>query len=327
MKINHCLRNPVFVSLVVALLAGCATAWSIEPGGIREKFGRYVFTVNAYSRTGSGDAADDDKDARWRVSIGAAYPADDKGCLLTLTNILRGAERIEVIDASGVRYPASVVGRDDAGAISVLRIERDGGLFAAPIRPARTVRAGTKVVFLGMPAGGAIAAVPGRVDAMYGRDGVMIVTVSGEPGTSGTPVFDANGTAVGLLAYHLEKKSDRKSGRNSYLVFPMEYATAAARSIINRAEARSGWLGIEASVGDLTVENVVPGSPAAKCGICPGDRITEFNGVPVHTSGDLVRETGETRAGDTVKVKVIRDDEPVTVTPRLERHPPERKRR
>jgi S1-C subfamily serine protease len=152
----------------------------------------------------------------------------------------------------------------------------------------------------------------------------MVVDVSGYPGTSGTPVFDNDGLAVGLLAYRLEENSsaiNHPAGKESYIVLPLEYASLQARSVINRFESRSGWLGISLSASGTAVRDSTTGSPAEKCGIRTGDKVVEFNGVAIANPGDLVRATGATRAGDTVKIKVMRNGEAVAVSARLMEFP------
>jgi hypothetical protein len=82
---------------------------------------------------------------------------------------------------------------------------------------------------------------------------------------------------------------------------------------------RSAWFG---SVPDMAVSDtagvrltgVSPGSPAEQAGIRAGDVIVEFGGMPV---GDLYQFTDALQAhepGDTVRVVVRRDGEPLTVT-------------
>ncbi|MHB9029604.1 MAG: S1C family serine protease [Candidatus Latescibacterota bacterium] len=283
--------------------------------------------MNAYSRLESGDSRKEAKDLRWQRNVGTAFPLDDQGYLVTLNCVIRDAERIQVTGGAGEKLDAELVGKDENGGISVLKVIRRGGFPFPRIRPVRDVKAGTRVFFLATPHGGPVAMVPGNVEAVRSSDGAIMVTVSGEPGTSGTPVFDEEGRIIGLLAFHLENGGLRRSSdsEKSYLVFPMEYAVLMARSIINRFEAKSGWLGVKASPNELMVGEVVPGSPAEKSGIRPGDRIVEFNDTPVHAPDDLIQAVGATRAGETVLVKIIRNGKMLLFSPRLERYPAQQK--
>lgn len=54
---------------------------------------------------------------------------------------------------------------------------------------------------------------------------------------------------------------------------------------------------------------VVSGSPAAKAGIKDKDIITKINGVEVGIKGSVASLTAEYRAGDTIKITILRDGE------------------
>jgi len=72
-------------------------------------------------------------------------------------------------------------------------------------------------------------------------------------------------------------------------------------------------LDVKVKTGVL-VNEVMEGSPAADAGIQDGDVIVEFNGKRVDSPAGLKELVGETKAGETVKVKVVRDGEPKTLT-------------
>jgi S1-C subfamily serine protease len=58
--------------------------------------------------------------------------------------------------------------------------------------------------------------------------------------------------------------------------------------------------------GAIVVE-VQPKGPAGTAGIRAGDLVTEFDGIEVRSSRDLIRLIGETPPGRTVSVAVMRD--------------------
>ncbi|MEA4901651.1 PDZ domain-containing protein [Desulfitobacterium sp.] len=55
------------------------------------------------------------------------------------------------------------------------------------------------------------------------------------------------------------------------------------------------------------IAEVSAGGPADKAGIKQGDVITKINDSTVKNSGDLIRELYKYKAGDTVKITLIRD--------------------
>ncbi len=314
----RCIRKPLLIPVLLSVAASLAQSPVSAADPAPERLRKFVFTVNAYSRT---DGKDMPNDPRWRRNVGTAFPVDERGYLMTLSCVLRNAERIQVTDSEGGRFEASLVGVDQTGGIGVLKILKNDGAPVSRIASVRAVRSGSRVTFVGTPAGGELTATEGSVESVY-DDGSMVVTVDGEPGTSGTPVFNDDGQAIGLLAYHIESdRSEAVSRAGSYLVFPMEYAALMARSIINRFEGRSGWMGVSAFVNDLAVREVYPGSPAEKAGLRPGDRLLEFNGKQLSSPEDLVRASGATRPGDTARVKVARNGDVLSLTLRLAEFP------
>jgi serine protease Do len=72
-------------------------------------------------------------------------------------------------------------------------------------------------------------------------------------------------------------------------------------------------LDVKVKTGVL-VSQVMEGSPAEKGGIEDGDIIVEFNGKRVDSPEGLKELVGGTPTGETVKVKVVRDREPRTLT-------------
>ncbi len=325
-RVGHYNRGLLIVTVLSFCLGTCGAGTAAAGGGTSssqtaDTLKRFVFTVNAFSKVvpGSSDGSNGEK-ARWKKNVGTAFPVGEGGYLITLNCVVRDAEKIKIVGSDGVRYDASVVGFDKGTRLTVLKLSRPASVPIARIKPVNSVKSGAPVVFLGTSSGGVLGLTPGSVNSIRSPDGLMVVEVSGDPGTCGTPVFDDDGQAVGLLAYRLEDNSstpNHSAGKESYIVLPLEYASLQARSVINRFESRSGWLGISLSASGTAVRGIAPGSPAEKCGLRTGDKVVEFNGAVIANPGDLIRATGATRAGDTVKIKVMRNGGAVSVSAKL----------
>lgn len=98
-------------------------------------------------------------------------------------------------------------------------------------------------------------------------------------------------------------------------------------SLIKSGKVVRGWLGvsIQGVTPDLAknfglseakgalVSEVLPGSPAAKAGIKPGDVIVDFDGKEVEDQTALRNIVAQTPVGKNVKVKVVRDKKAKTL--------------
>ena len=64
------------------------------------------------------------------------------------------------------------------------------------------------------------------------------------------------------------------------------------------AAARSGWLGVkEGDSKGARIESVLPGSPAHRAGLQPGDVVSRYDGQPVGSVADLRRLEARSKAG------------------------------
>jgi len=79
-----------------------------------------------------------------------------------------------------------------------------------------------------------------------------------------------------------------------------------------------GYLGVELEgPGSVRVERVVPGSPAERAGIQPGDWIVELNGSATQTGAALTERIGALPPGSRVVLGLQRDTRQATVTAEL----------
>ena len=96
---------------------------------------------------------------------------------------------------------------------------------------------------------------------------------------------------------------------------------ASAQDCLEMMSAKlknSGWVGIEFETPDYTVTKVIPGSPAEKAGLQPGDVLYALNGVPLRKENQeaLAKARKEWKPGQSVTYTVQRAgaDRDVTLT-------------
>jgi serine protease Do len=83
-------------------------------------------------------------------------------------------------------------------------------------------------------------------------------------------------------------------------------------------------LGLKKAAGAM-VDEPQSGSPAAKAGIQSGDVITAVNGAPVKDARELARAIGTMAPETSVKLDIVRNSEPRTITVTLAQMPNEQR--
>jgi len=66
----------------------------------------------------------------------------------------------------------------------------------------------------------------------------------------------------------------------------------------------------------------VPGSPAHRAGIQPGDLATKINGEPLRDETSFPKAINKARPGDSVQLTIVRDGQERTISVALTERPP-----
>nr|WP_245995148.1 DegQ family serine endoprotease [Inmirania thermothiophila] len=264
-------------------------------------------------------------------SLGSGVIVDaGAGYVLTNHHVIAKADEITVTLRDGRSFEARLVGSDPETDIAVLQIPAEN-LVALPLADSDRLRVGDFVVAIGNPFGLGQTVTSGIVSAL-GRSGLGIegyedfiqTDASINPGNSGGALVDLRGELVGINTAILAP-----GGGNVGIGFaiPSNMAREVMEQLVRYGEVRRGRLGVV--VQDLTPElarafglargegaviaQVVPGSPAEKAGLQPGDVVVEINGRRVRNSADLRNAIGLLRVGERVRLEIVRDGRRRTV--------------
>ena len=121
------------------------------------------------------------------------------------------------------------------------------------------------------------------------------------------------------------------AGQGIGFSIPINQARDVMQQLITRGRVVRGWLGI--AIQDVTdqlsgsfgvkerggvlVAEVMKGSPAETAGLKAGDVVVELGGAPVKEVPDLQRKVAAVKPGQTLKLTVIREKKPVSVTVKI----------
>jgi S1-C subfamily serine protease len=160
--------------------------------------------------------------------LGSGFFVKSDGTLLTNNHVIAGASEISVKLSTGeVYHRAYVLGSDEDKDIAVLRIEA-ADVPTIPLGNSNDCKVGEDVILLGAPSGLAETVSNGLISNI-GLTGaglrVIQTTAPASPGSSGGPLLDSRGIAVGILSFSVVE------GQNLNFAIPINYARGILDSL------------------------------------------------------------------------------------------------
>jgi serine protease Do len=269
---------------------------------------------------------------------GSGVIVDAEGYVLTNAHVVRGANRLRVEIAAGAggtsilasrsrTVAAEIVGLDLETDLAVLRIAaRD--LPTLAFGDSDELKAGQMVMAFGSPMGfhnsvslGIVSSVARQLEP----DSPMIYVQTDaaiNPGSSGGPLVDLRGRLVGLNTLIVSK-----AGGHEGLGFaaPSNIVRTVYEQIRANGRVRRGDIGIRtqtvtpelaAGLGlprssGAVVSDVIPGSPASRAGLRPGDLIVTVDGKSMENGRQVQVALYRHLAGAIVALELLREGQPV----------------
>lgn len=270
---------------------------------------------------------------------GSGVIVDADGYIVTNTHVVENATRIEVelppepatvgrgrsiIKRHGRTVGAQIVAIDHETDIAVVKVDAHG-LPALPFGDSDALRSGQLVLAFGSPLGlessvsmGVVSAVARQLTA---DDPMIYIQTDAtiNPGNSGGALVDTSGRLVGIntLIYS-------QSGGSEGIGFaaPSNIVRNVFTQIQKRGRVRRGEVGVNAQTitpliaealglpldAGVILADVLPGGPAQKAGLEPGDIVLSLDGKAME-NGRQFRINVYTRgAGEQIALEVRRGD-------------------
>jgi S1-C subfamily serine protease len=272
---------------------------------------------------------------------GSGFIWDGDGHVVTNFHVVADAQRLTVTLNNQETFVARIVGVEPRKDIAVLHIDAPKEALIPIDRHSGKIdlEVGQKVIAIGNPFGldqtlttGVISALGRQVDGIGGvKIREMIQTDAAiNPGNSGGPLLDSTGRLIGMNTMIFSR-----SGASAGIGFavPGQTILRIVPQLIKFGKVEQVGLGVEIDpqqrieqrlgLRGIVVIATIAGSSAAKVGlrglertmtgIKLGDVIVAIDGKPITNYDDLYNTLDGRRVGETVKVKIIRERNPIEV--------------
>lgn len=252
------------------------------------------------------------------------------GYIVTNNHVIDNASSINVTLADGTSYPATLIGKDAATDLAVIKIEATD-LTIAVLGNSDGISVGDTVVAIGNPLGrlggsatdGIISALDREITIDNETMRLLQTNAAVNPGNSGGGLFNSRGELIGIV----NAKSSGSDIEGLGFAIPVNDVKTIAEQLIN-----DGYVSNRASMGvylsevtqataelpaGLYISDTVEGSGAEKAGLQAYDRIIFIDGQEVNTFNELKKIIRDHNVGDVIEVTVIRDGKQVNANVEL----------
>jgi serine protease Do len=256
--------------------------------------------------------------------MGTGVVIDERGYILTNHHVVEGVKRIEVTLADKVEYVATRVAHDPKTDLAIIKISAKEKLPVITIGTSSDLMIGEDVVAVGNAFGYEHTVTRGVISALHrsvqvsetqSYEDLIQADASINPGNSGGPLLNIDGEMIGINV------AVRAGAQGIGFAIPVDVAMNVAAELMcaERERAENTWHGIVTKTkADPLARYCIVGevhdeSPAARCGLQPGDIIAKIGDNPVARALDLERALLGHQVGEEVALTVNRGKQPVKI--------------
>ncbi len=254
--------------------------------------------------------------------MGTGVIVDERGYILTNFHVVDGVREIQVTLADERTLVATLQSHDTKTDLAIIKINAGRKLPVINIGTSADLMPGEPVVAVGNAYGYTHTVTCGIISALHRivqvsdaqrYDDLIQTDASINPGNSGGPLLNADGEMIGINV------AVRAGAQGIGFAIPVDIALGVAADLLSAERIGNTWHGIvpralsTTTARQLVVGGVADASPAAKCGLKPGDVITAVGKSPVVRALDLERAMLGRKPGEEVEVTVHRNQQAVNV--------------
>ena len=274
-----------------------------------------------------------------RSGFGSGFFIDPSGVILTNFHVVDGADQVSVTLNDGRKFIGKTIRGDRRTDLAIVVLDNKGPFPTLSMADSDTMEIGDRVLAVGAPFGLTGSVTHGIISAK-GRNGLNMnmyedfvqTDAAINPGNSGGPLVNMEGKVVGI-------NSAIKSRSGGFQGVGLAIASNMAQKVVKALQAdgvvRRGYLGVQIrdldpevaarlNIGKDTgvvVGEVFDNTPASRAGILAGDIITAIAGKNVKDGRVLQGMVAELPLKKPVEMKIVRDNQPLTLQVVIEEQP------
>lgn len=278
--------------------------------------------------------------------LGSGFIISPDGYILTNDHVAGNASEITITMTNGKHYDAKVVGSDPVSDICLLKVD-ETDLPYVILGNSDNIIIGEWVVALGNPFGlfeindkptvtvGVISATGMNLEPLNNRYYLNMLQTDAaiNGGNSGGPLVNSVGEVIGMNTLIYTAGGSQGNIGLSFAI-PINKIKRIVTELKQKGSIdRNFEIGLRIQSIDEGIANyydlptsrgvivtyVAQGSPAAKAGLKTGDIILQIEDYKVNNENTLLSVFQEFRVGQTITLKIIRDDEELTKRMTLEK--------
>lgn len=258
-----------------------------------------------------------------RQSMGSGFIINANGTILTNSHVVKGADQVKVRLHDGREFIAKDIKLDARTDVAIIKIEAPD---LKPIRlgDSRAVEVGDWVLAIGSPFGldmtvtAGIISAKGRNHRITERADFLQTDAAINPGNSGGPLISMRGEVIGINTA-IATESGGYDGIG--FAIPTHIAGWVSEQLMSTGEVKRGYIGTQIQSVDARtaqkfnvklnegamVHSVLPGSPAEKAGVEPGDVILNLNGQKIDSPAALQGVVEQLTIGKSYPLEIVRE--------------------
>ena len=262
------------------------------------------------------------------------------GYILTNNHVVQGATTIKVTLTGGKVLSGRLIGRDPLADLAVIKVDSKDPLPAARLGDSRGLQVGQLAIAIGNPFGLGSTVTTGVVSALNRNielpnlvvENLIQTSAAINPGNSGGALVDSSGSVIGINTAIIP------NAQGIGFAIPSDVAREEMDQLIAHGRVIRPWLGVDyggevdpqaakayglGTDHGVVVRQVEPSAPAGRAGVQAGDIITALNGDRIDDWNTFVHDIVNKKIGETIRLTVVRDGKPRTLSVTLTERPAE----